>query len=119
MSALESLAAWAAETSDGHGDLAYARAGAAVTDTLACMIAGARDPATAAVRDAVAGWGGTTRGRGWTARAADFRTLGTSERVAPVSAEVGARRFHRAAVVVKSVILEAIAARWTQRLGRS
>ncbi len=57
MSALETLAAWAAETSDAHGDLAYARAGAAVTDTLACMIAGARDPATAAVRDAVAGWG--------------------------------------------------------------
>ena len=53
MSALETLAGWAAETSDAHGDLAYARAGAAVTDTLACMIAGARDPATISVREAV------------------------------------------------------------------
>lgn len=57
MSAIAKLARWAAETSDDHGDLAYARATAAVTDTVACMIAGANDPSTVAAYDAVAGWG--------------------------------------------------------------
>ena len=57
MSAITTLAHWAATTSDRHGDVAYTRGRNAVIDTIACLIAGAYDPASIAARDAVAGWG--------------------------------------------------------------
>ncbi|MEE2769182.1 MAG: MmgE/PrpD family protein [Actinomycetota bacterium] len=70
MSAIRSLAKWAAEVPDDHGEEAYARARAGLIDTVACLVAGAYDPATAAVREAISGWGegvatvvGTPKGR--------------------------------------------------------
>lgn len=57
MSAITTLARWAAETSDRHGDVAYPRARTAVIDTFACLISGAYDPVSITARDAVASWG--------------------------------------------------------------
>ena len=58
MSAVTTLACWAAETSDDHGENAYARARAGLIDTLACLVAGASDPATISVHNTIAEWGG-------------------------------------------------------------
>lgn len=57
MSAVSTLADWATGVSDEHGDEAYRRARAGCIDTVACLVAGARDPASIAAREAVAGWG--------------------------------------------------------------
>lgn len=57
MHALEAIATWAAEVGDDHDDLAWSRARAGCIDTVACMVAGAHDPATETARGAVARWG--------------------------------------------------------------
>ena len=58
MSAVTTLARWAVETSDDHGENAYARARAGLIDTLACLVAGASDPATISVHNTISEWGG-------------------------------------------------------------
>ena len=70
MSAVTTLARWAVETSDDHGENAYARARAGLIDTLACLVAGASDPATISVHNTISEWGagpatvvGTNTGR--------------------------------------------------------
>ena len=57
MSAVSVIAEWSAGVSDDHGALAYRRARSGCIDTVACLVAGARDPASIAARRAVAGWG--------------------------------------------------------------
>ena len=57
MSAIRVIADWSAGVSDDHGAEAYRRAHAGCIDTVACLVAGARDPASIAARKAVAGWG--------------------------------------------------------------
>ncbi|MCH2430908.1 MAG: MmgE/PrpD family protein [Acidimicrobiales bacterium] len=58
MTAVTTLARWAAETSDDHGENAYARARAGLIDTLACLVAGASDPAAISVHNTISEWGG-------------------------------------------------------------
>lgn len=79
------LAAWcAARDPGGWSDLATARARAAVEDTVACMIAGAAEPAAAAARRAALAWG-----RGGAV------AVGTAERLAaPAAALVNGTAAH-------------------------
>jgi 2-methylcitrate dehydratase PrpD len=56
-SAVSAFADWATGVSDDHGDEAYRRVRAGCIDTVACLVAGARDPAGIAAREAIAGWG--------------------------------------------------------------
>ena len=54
-SAVSAFADWATGVSDDHGDEAYRRVRAGCIDTVACLVAGARDPAGIAAREAIAG----------------------------------------------------------------
>ena len=57
MTALETFAAWIADSPRDHGPTALARARVAFLDTLGCMLAGAADPAAESVRRTVSAWG--------------------------------------------------------------
>ncbi len=54
---IETLANWAANAGPYWPELALERAGHAIEDTVACMIAGAADDATSGARRAIADWG--------------------------------------------------------------
>lgn len=78
------LAAWCAARGRGWSELATARAGDAVEDTVACMIAGAAEPPAVAARRAALAWG-----RG------DCGAVGTPERLAaPAAALVNGTAAH-------------------------
>lgn len=57
VNALEAVATWAAEVASDHGDLAYSCARGGCIDTVACLVAGAADPATGTTLGAVSRWG--------------------------------------------------------------
>lgn len=56
MTCTSALADWAATRSRDWSTTALDRAGSAVTDTVACMVAGVDEPAFVKVRDVIAGW---------------------------------------------------------------
>jgi len=57
VSAISAIAEWASGVSKDHEGGAYDRARNGCIDTVACLVAGAHDPASVAARDAIVGWG--------------------------------------------------------------